>query len=78
MPASAYRASRHFLYPHSVVLTHRATIALDEPSRMVKRPTESGGEPSSSNCGASAGVKVRHLFSLLHSLVHPPLLVSQL
>jgi len=28
---------------------------------MVKRPTESGGEPSSSNCGASAGVKARHL-----------------
>jgi len=28
---------------------------------MVKRPTESDGEPSSSNCRASAGVKVRHL-----------------
>ena len=28
---------------------------------MVKRPTESGGEPSSSNCRASAGVKARHL-----------------
>ncbi len=30
---------------------------------MVKRPTGSGGEPSSPNCGASAGVKVRHLLS---------------
>ena len=27
---------------------------------MVKQPTGSGGEPSSPNCGASAGVKVRH------------------
>lgn len=33
----------------------------DGPSRMAKRPTESGGEPSSSNCSASAGVKARHL-----------------
>ena len=32
---------------------------VDGPSRMVKWPTESGGEPSSSNCGASAGVKAR-------------------
>ena len=32
---------------------------------MVKRPTGSGGEPSSPNCGASAGVKARqpHSFS---------------
>ncbi|MDB5891889.1 MAG: hypothetical protein JWP47_2720 [Polaromonas sp.] len=37
------------------------TIAGDGPSRMVKRPTGSGGEPSSPNCGASAGVKARHL-----------------
>ena len=29
---------------------------------MVKRPTGSDGEPSSPNCGASAGVKARHLF----------------
>ncbi|MEY4733743.1 MAG: hypothetical protein RLZZ464_1809, partial [Pseudomonadota bacterium] len=28
---------------------------------MVKRPTGSGGEPSSPNCGASAGVKARQL-----------------
>ena len=28
---------------------------------MVKRPTGSGGEPSSPNCRASAGVKARHL-----------------
>ena len=28
---------------------------------MVKRPTGSGGEPSSPNCGVSAGVKARHL-----------------
>lgn len=27
---------------------------------MVKRPTGSGGEPSSPNCEASAGVKARH------------------
>ena len=33
----------------------------DGPSRMVKRPTGSGGEPSSPNCGASAGVKARQL-----------------
>ena len=37
------------------------TISLDGPSRMVKRPTGSGGEPSSPNCGASAGVKARQL-----------------
>ncbi len=30
---------------------------------MVKRPTGSGGEPSSPNCGSSAGVKARHLSS---------------
>jgi hypothetical protein len=34
----------------------------DGPSRMVKRPTGSGGEPSSPNCRVSAGVKARHLF----------------
>jgi len=33
----------------------------DGPSRMVKRPTGSGGEPSSPNCGVSAGVKARQL-----------------
>lgn len=32
----------------------------DGPSRMVRQPTGSGGEPSSPNCGASAGVKARH------------------
>ena len=32
------------------------TIQLDGPPRMVKRPTGSDGEPSSPNCGASAGV----------------------
>jgi len=31
---------------------------------MVKRPTGSGGEPSSPNCGASAGVEVRHLLTV--------------
>jgi hypothetical protein len=31
---------------------------------MVKRPTGSDGEPSSPNCGASAGVKARHLIHL--------------
>ena len=34
----------------------------DGPSHMGKRPTGSGGEPSSPNCGASAGVKARHLY----------------
>ncbi len=42
------------------------TIAIDGPSRMVKRPTGSGGEPSSPNCGASAGVKARHLLLDTH------------
>ena len=37
------------------------TIVLDGPPRMVKRPTGSGGEPSSPNCGASAGGKARQL-----------------
>ncbi len=37
------------------------TIGGDGPSRMVKRPTGSGGEPSSPNCGVSAGVKARQL-----------------
>ena len=32
---------------------------------MVKRPIGSGGEPSSPNCGVSAGVKARHPI-LLH------------
>ena len=31
---------------------------------MVKRPTGSDGEPSSPNCGVSAGVKARHLITL--------------
>ena len=35
----------------------------DGPPRMVKRPTGSGGEPSSPNCGASAGGKARQLIS---------------
>ena len=45
------------------------TILSDGPSRMVKRPTGSGGEPSSPNCGASAGVKARqpHSESCLQS-----------
>ena len=38
-------------------------ISPDGPSRMVKRPTGSDGEPSSPNCGASAGVKARQPFS---------------
>ncbi len=38
------------------------TIHSDGPPRMVKRPNGSGGEPSSPNCGASAGGKARHLF----------------
>ncbi len=38
------------------------TIDFDGPSRMAKRPTGSGGEPSSPNCGVSAGVKARHPF----------------
>ena len=43
-----------------VCLAIAVTMALDGPSRMVKRPTGSGGEPSSPNCKASAGVKARH------------------
>ena len=35
----------------------------DGPSHMGKRPTGSGGEPSSPNRGASAGVKARQLLS---------------
>ena len=49
------------------------TIDTDGPSRMVKRPTESGGEPSSSNCGASAGVKARQLTHLPHDTLGSPL-----
>ena len=40
--------------------SHTVTIASDGPSRMVKRPTGSDGEPSSPNCESSAGVKARH------------------
>ena len=32
------------------------------PKRRFDVPTGSGGEPSSPNCGASAGVKARHLY----------------
>ena len=39
------------------------TIEGDGPPRMVKRPTGSGGEPSSPNCGASAGVRLVNLIS---------------
>src|SRR6218665_3795123 len=35
-----------------------ATIAADGPAPMVKRPTRSGGEPSSPNCGVSAGARL--------------------
>ena len=38
------------------------TIIFDGPSRMVKRPTGSGGEPSSPNCGASAGARLVTFF----------------
>ena len=44
-----------------VCLAIAVTMALDGPSRMVKRPTGSGGEPSSPNCRASAGIKARQL-----------------
>ena len=44
-------------------LSASLTIVGDGPSRMVKRPTGSDGEPSSPNCGVSAGVKARHLIS---------------
>ena len=43
----------------------------DGPPRMVKRPTGSGGEPSSPNCGASAGVKARHLSFAGATLLRP-------
>ncbi len=40
------------------------TIETDGPPCMVKRPTGSGGEPSSPNCGASARIRlVNPLFS---------------
>ena len=47
----------------------------DGPPRMVKRPTGSGGEPSSPNCGASAGVRLVNLISSsdLDSAAHPAL-----
>src|SRR6218665_4205752 len=35
-----------------------ATIAADGPARMGKRPTGSGGEPSSPNWGVSAGARL--------------------
>ena len=50
-----------------VCLAIAVTMALDGPSRMVKRPTGSGGEPSSPNCKASAGVKARHLLFCMYS-----------
>jgi hypothetical protein len=37
----------------------RSTMTADGPPRMVKRPTGSGGEPSSPNCVVSAGGKAR-------------------
>ena len=47
---------------------HGLTIDCDGPSRMVKRPTGSGGEPSSPNCGASAGVRLVNLISSIRFL----------
>jgi len=46
---------------------------------MAKRPTGSGGEPSSPNCGASAGVKARQLQlpGLSKSSTYADLKVSQ-
>ena len=38
---------------------------------MVKRPTGSGGEPSSPNCGASAEGRARHLLFFLYPLKKP-------
>ena len=52
------RASRHCQCDQQQI-NKAFTISLDGPSRMVKRPTGSDGEPSSPNCGASAGVKAR-------------------
>ncbi len=51
------------------------TIEGDGPPRMVKRPTGSGGEPSSPNCGASAGVRLVNLISSSDpdSAAHPAL-----
>ena len=39
-------------------------ISVDEPPRMGKRPTESGGEPSSSNCGYSAEGQAHQLTTI--------------
>jgi len=56
--------------PHGArVIPESLTIVGDGPSRMVKRPTGSGGEPSSPNCGASAGVKARHLIHLKSAIL---------
>src|SRR3954468_11515578 len=46
--------------PNGEGLLPANTIRADGPPRMVKRPNGSGGEPSSPNCGASAGGKDRH------------------
>ena len=43
---------------------------------MVKRPTGSGGEPSSPNCGASAGVRLVTLFNRLHHGAAMPALLE--
>ena len=50
------------------------------PKRKFDVPTGSGGEPSSPNCGASAGVKARHLCQFMayftqatpHAHAYPP------
>ena len=62
----------HFLSPAFI-------IRPDGPPRMVKRPTGSGGEPSSPNCGASAGVRLVNLIiaTYHHEAVPSPCLVSQ-
>ena len=42
-------------------VSFRPIIIADGPPRMGKRPTGSGGEPSSPNCETSAEGKARHL-----------------
>ena len=69
--AMVHAPGRRFLGPHPQRAMRRSgteqagqrTINAVGPPRMVKRPTGSGGEPSSPNRGVSAGGKARQLLS---------------
>src|SRR3990167_6876082 len=51
------------------VIANSLIISSDGPSRMVRRPTGSDGEPSSPNRGASAGVEARQIIHLSASRI---------